>query len=197
MTHWLEDITLEGKHVSLRPLIRQHRQALLDAAADGNLWELWYTSVPNEQRIDAYLEQALSDREKGSALPFVVVDNLSGDIVGTTRYCNAVPEHRRLEIGYTWYARRCQRTAVNTECKALLLGHAFEHLDAIAVEFRTHWHNRASRAAIARLGARQDGVLRNHRIEPDGTPRDTVVFSIIQGEWPSVKKALAHRLARG
>ena len=135
-------------------------------------------------------------REKRGALTFVIRDNASGDIVGSTRYFNVDATHRRLEIGHTWHARRAQRTAINTECKLLLLAHAFEVLDCIAVEFRTNFFNFQSRAAIARLGARQDGILRNHQILPDGTLRDTVVFSIIAAEWPAVKRHLAHQLER-
>ena len=191
---WLNDITLEGQHVSLQPLTLDHRAALLDAANDGQLWKLWYTSVPGEHNIDAYLTAALQDKHAGLALPFVVVDKQSGDIVGSTRYCNAVAKHRRLEIGYTWYANRVQRTALNTEAKLLLLTYAFEQLDCIAVEFRTHWHNTRSRAAIARLGARQDGVLRNHILLDDGSARDTVVFSITNYDWPAAKRHLCFLL---
>jgi RimJ/RimL family protein N-acetyltransferase len=130
------------------------------------------------------------------AMPFAVRDNATGDIVGSTRYFNVDAANRRLEIGHTWYAKRAQRTAINTECKLLLLTHAFEKLKCIAVEFRTHWFNHASREAIARLGAKQDGVLRNHQILPDGSYRDTVVFSIIESEWPAVKRQLTFLLER-
>lgn len=186
-----------GEQVKLVPLVREHRDALLAAAADGDLAALWYTSVPSPERIEAYLDFAFREAAAGRALPFVVIEKASGQVVGTTRYMNAVPEHRRLEIGHTWYAKRCQRTAVNTECKLLLLTHAFERLKAIAVEFRTHWHNQASRQAISRLGAKQDGVLRNHQIDGSGIHRDTVVFSIIENEWPAVKQSLGFRLRRG
>ena len=138
----------------------------------------------------------MAEKAAGRALPFVVLDADSGEVIGSTRYCNAEPEHRRLEIGYTWYASRYQCTPVNSQCKLLLLEHAFEVLGAVAVEFRTHWHNQRSRQAIARLGAKQDGVLRNHRIEADGARRDTVVFSILDSEWPAVAKALRFRLQR-
>jgi len=140
---------------------------------------------------------ALDMRERAGAMPFVVRENATGDIVGCTRYFNVDATNRRLEIGHTWYATRVQRTGVNSECKLLLLGHAFEVLRCIAVEFRTHWFNHASRTAIARLGAKQDGVLRNHQLMPDGAKRDTVVFSIIDGEWPAVKQHLQFKLARG
>lgn len=195
-TTWLEDITLTNQTASLVPMASEHRDALVEAAGDGRLWELWFTGVPSADTVDTYIEQALKDKAAGRALPFVVIENASGDVIGATRYCNAEPDHQRVEIGYTWYAQRAQRTSVNTECKQLLLTHAFEQLNAIAVEFRTHWHNEASRRAIARLGAKQDGVLRNHRIEPDGAYRDTVVFSILESEWPTVRKSLAFKLAR-
>ncbi|WP_148864698.1 GNAT family N-acetyltransferase [Marinobacter fonticola] len=196
MKTWLEEVKLTGDTVSLVPLSSDHRDALVEASSDGRLWELWFTGAPSAETVDSYIESALADKVRGVALPFVVFENRTGRIIGSTRYCHAEPEHRRLEIGYTWYAQRFQRTTVNTECKQLLLTHAFETLRTVAVEFRTHWHNEASRRAIARLGAKQDGVLRNHRIEPDGAYRDTVVFSIIEHEWPTVKKSLAFKLAR-
>ena len=166
------------------------------AAADGELWKLWYTSVPTPEATAAWIDAALEMRERLGAMPFVVRSTASGDIVGSTRYFNVDAAHRRLEIGHTWYAKRAQRSAVNTECKLLLLTHAFEALHCIAVEFRTHFFNFASRAAIARLGAKQDGILRNHQIMPDGTRRDTVVFSVIDGEWPAVKRNLQFLLER-
>lgn len=192
---WLYETTLKGNLVTLAPLKREHADALIEAAADGELWNLWYTSVPNIKTIDAYLDQAFKDQEEGRALLFVVIDNATQKVIGTTRYCNADSLNKRVEIGYTWYAKSFQRTGINTECKYLLLNHAFEKLDAIAVEFRTHWHNQASRAAIARLGAKQDGILRNHQKSAEGIYRDTVVFSIIDQEWPCVKKNLEYRMA--
>lgn len=195
-TSWLNDITIKGKLVTLIPLQREHREALLDAAGDGELWSLWYTSVPAHKTIDAYLDLAFKEQYAGRSLPFVVIDNTSQKIIGTTRYCNADKLNQRVEIGYTWYAKSFQRTGTNTECKYLLLSHAFETLNAIAIEFRTHWHNHASRAAIARLGAKQDGVLRNHQKNIDGIYRDTVVFSIIDQEWPTVKKSLEYKMNR-
>ena len=143
-----------------------------------------------------WLERALDMRERLGAMPFAVRDAASGDIVGSTRYFNVDAVNRRLEIGHTWYARRAQRTAINTECKLLLLTHAFEALGCIAVEFRTHWFNQASRSAIERLGAKLDGVLRNHQLLPDGSRRDTVVYSIIDGEWPAVRSHLKFLLDR-
>lgn len=196
MNHWLNDTVLTGDTVELRPLSLADRNALVAASNDGDLSSLWFTHVPNEQTIDQYLATALTDKENGISLPFIVLDKSTKQVLGCTRFCNAVIKNKRVEIGYTWYRKSVQRTKVNTECKYLLLSYAFEKLDAIAVEFRTHWHNQASRAAIARLGAKQDGVLRNMSIEPDGAYRDTVVFSIIASEWPSVKKSLRYKLNR-
>ena len=196
MDPWLKTVQLEGESVRLRPLHRKDRDALLNAAQDGALWRLWFTSVPSAETIDQYIATALQDQALGLSLPFVVEHKSSDKIIGSTRFCNAVVQHRRIEIGYTWYSASFQKTSVNTQCKTLLLEHAFSSLRAIAVEFRTHWHNHASRAAIARLGAKQDGVLRNHSIEPDGAYRDTVVFSILEGEWPSVRKGLHCKLAQ-
>ncbi|MDH5432617.1 MAG: GNAT family N-acetyltransferase [Gammaproteobacteria bacterium] len=194
MNKWLEPIELIGKHVTLTPLKFKHKDELVKAVSDGKLWELWYTLVPSAETIDGYIASALEQFEKGTSLAFVVIENQSGKIIGCTRFCRATKEDRRVEIGYTWYAKSYQRTAVNTECKYLMLKHAFETWQCIAVEFRTHWHNHQSRNAIARLGAKQDGILRNHRIMANGNYRDTVVFSIIEGEWPEVKQSLAFRL---
>jgi RimJ/RimL family protein N-acetyltransferase len=196
MSRFVEPVTLEGGLLTLEPLERGHESALRDAARDGDLWRLWFTSVPSPETVGAYIETALSMRETKGAMPFVVRHNTTGAIVGCTRYLNVEPEHRRLEIGYTWYSQRVQRTALNTEAKLLLLTHAFEALRCIAVEFRTSWFNHASRAAIARLGAKQDGVLRNHQISPDGLYRDTVVFSILESEWPAVRCHLRYLLER-
>ena len=193
---WLFETELVGKHVTLTPLDKCHRDALVAAASDGNLWELWYTGVPSEETIDATIEFALSEQSKGRSLPFIVIDNKSEKIIGSTRFCHAVPEHRRVEIGYTWYSKSYQRSFVNAECKLLMLSHAFETLNAIAVEFRTNWYNHASRTAISKLGAKQDGVLRNHSVDSEGVYRDTVVFSIIENEWATAKKSLLFRLSR-
>jgi len=193
---FIEPVTLTGMHATLEPLAREHERAVREAAADGSLWNLWYTSVPAPDKTSAWLDIALDMRERLGAMPFVVRDKVTGDIVGSTRYFNVDAANRRLEIGHTWYARRAQRTAINTECKLLLLTHAFETLQCIAVEFRTHWFNHRSREAILRLGAKQDGVLRNHQVLPDGSKRDTVVFSIIDGEWPAVKAHLRSLLGR-
>lgn len=196
MNNWLKEITLEGNLVRLIPLKAEYKSALLEASADGELWNLWFTGVPSKDSIDAYLEYAFSEQAAGRALAFAVVDKQTQKIIGSTRYCNADTLNHRVEIGYTWYAKSYQRTGVNTECKYLLLKHAFENLNAIAVEFRTHWHNQASRAAIARLGAKQDGILRNHQKNSEGIYRDTVVFSIIDQEWLTVKKGLEYKMEK-
>jgi N-acetyltransferase len=193
---FIAPVTLQGRHVTVEPLGAAHLDAVRAAANDGELWRLWYTSVPAPKRTSAWLAAALEMREKQGAMPFVVRDNTDGSLVGSTRYFNVDAVNRRLEIGHTWYAKRAQRTAINTECKLLLLTHAFETLRCIGVEFRTHWFNHASRTAIARLGAKQDGVLRNHQLMPDGSRRDTVVFSIVDGEWLAVKAHLRFLLDR-
>ena len=187
-------MVLETANVRLTPLREHHRTDLLKAAADGDLAALWYTSIPSEKDIDGYMQKAISDFDEDKGLAFVVIDKRTGKLAGTTRYTNVVPEHRRLDIGFTWYAKSFQRTYVNSECKLLLLTHAFECLKAIAVEFRTNWYNFPSRKAIARLGAKQDGVLRNHQIMPDGSLRDTVVFSIIESEWRACKRSLEYKI---
>ncbi|MEZ4939547.1 MAG: GNAT family protein [Saprospiraceae bacterium] len=194
MKKWLNKIVLETDNVKLLPLNTDHTDELLIASEDGNLSDLWFTSVPNRKNIDTYIEKAINEFEKDKGLAFVIIDKKSNKIIGTTRYTNAKPEHRRLEIGFTWYAKSFQKTFVNSECKLLLLKHAFEVLKAIAVEFRTHWYNFPSRNAIERLGAKQDGVLRNHQITTDGTIRDTVVYSIIESEWKTCKRSLIFRI---
>ena len=194
-TSWLQPVKLKGHHVRLEPLRAEHADALRVALADGELWRLWYTAVPTSKSMDAYIATALAERDAGVSMPFVVRE-ADGTIVGCTRYCNVDALNRRLEIGYTWYAAHVQRTGLNTEAKLLLLRHAFEKLDCIAVEFRTNWFNQRSRTAIARLGAKQDGVLRNHKLMADGSYRDTVVFSIIASEWPAVKRNLQFMLDR-
>lgn len=193
---FIAPLTLKGSHVTLEPLSLEHREALIAAATDGELWKLWYTSVASPQHMERYIETALTQREEKGWMPFVVRENAKGTVVGCTRYCNVDAANRRVEIGYTWYARRVQRTPVNTESKLLLLTHAFETLKCIAVEFRTHWFNQASRAAIERLGAKMDGVLRNHQIMPDGSYRDTCVYSILESEWPAAKRHLQFQLER-
>jgi RimJ/RimL family protein N-acetyltransferase len=189
-------VTLEGEHVRLEPLVPGHAAALAGAIADGALDALWYTIVPAAAAVPGWIEAALAQQAAGRALPFAVVRRRDGRIVGSTRYMNVEDSQRRLEIGTTFYSASVQRSALNTECKRLLLAHAFERLGCLAVEFRTHWFNQRSRDAIARLGAKQDGVLRNHQRLPDGSLRDTVVFSIIESEWPAVKRHLDIRRAR-
>ena len=193
---WPEPTTLKGKHATIVPLERTHAGPLTEAVRDGELWKLWYTSVPSPDTVESYVATALAECDAGASLPFLVRD-AGGAIVGSTRYCHVDAVNRRVEIGYTWYAQRVQRSGLNTEAKLLLLRHAFETLDCIAVEFRTNWFNQRSRTAIARLGAKQDGVLRSHMLMPDGSLRDTVVFSIIASEWPAVRRHLQFLLERG
>ena len=192
---FIEPITLTGHHVTLEPLAREHADGLALAAADGKLWELWYTSVPKPDAMPAEIGRRLDLRRAGSMLPFSVRRNDTGALCGMTTYMNVDAVHRRVEIGSTWHAQSAQRTGINTESKLLLLTHAFETLDCIAVEFRTSFMNLQSRAAIARLGAKQDGILRNHQRLADGSLRDTVVFSIIESEWPAVRRHLQFKLA--
>jgi len=193
---WIEPVTLSGSRVLLEPLSIEHMDGLRAAVKDGELWNLWYTSIPSPEKAEAYIKTALDMRANEGAMPFVIRDKQTDTIIGCTRYFNVDELNHRLEIGHTWYSESYQRTAANTECKFLLLSHAFEELKAIAVEFRTHWHNHKSRAAIARLGAKQDGVLRNHTKSANGIYRDTVVFSIINLEWPAVKQSLQFKLNR-
>jgi RimJ/RimL family protein N-acetyltransferase len=192
---WLEPVTLGGPHARLEPLRPEHGDDLIAAVRDGELWKLWYTAVPAPEQMDAEIARRLALQQTGAMLPFTVRD-AAGDIVGMTTYMNVDAGNRRVEIGSTWYARRVQRTGLNTQCKLLLLGHAFEALDCIAVEFRTHFFNQQSRRGIERLGAKQDGILRNNMISPNGTLRDTVVYSIIASEWPTVQAHLTYQLAR-
>lgn len=194
MIKWLNPIILETDNIQLVPLAFEHKSDLLKASQDGNLSALWYTTIPTTENIDLYISKALGDFESDKGLAFAVICKKTNRIIGTTRYTNAFPEHRRLEIGYTWYAKSFQKTFVNSECKLLMLTHAFEQLNTIAVEFRTHWHNHPSRNAILRLGAKQDGIIRNHQIMLDGTLRDTVVYSIIASEWPACKRSLQYNL---
>ncbi|MBT3700199.1 MAG: GNAT family N-acetyltransferase [Alphaproteobacteria bacterium] len=190
MTIWPELFSVEGNYVSVVPLSLDHQAALEDAAADGDLHRLWYTTVPEPEAVGGEIERRLGLRETGSMLPFAVIEKSSGLAVGMTTYMNIDAANRRLEIGSTWYRKSVQRSGINTECKLLLLRHAFEELDCIAVEFRTHFINQQSRAAIERLGAKLDGILRSHMIMPNGTIRDTAVYSIIASEWPTVEANL-------
>jgi N-acetyltransferase len=192
---FLEPVHLAGQLARLDPLRPDDHDGLVDAVRDGRLWELWCTSVPAPEQMGADVERRLSEQQAGTVLPFTVRRQDTGAVVGMTTFLNPDAVTARVEIGSTWLARSAQGTGVNAESKLLLLTHAFEALGCVAVEFRTHWLNHASRAAIARLGAKQDGVLRNHRRMPDGTLRDTVVFSVIESEWPAVRSGLRHRVA--
>ena len=193
-SRWIEPIVLLGKHVTLEPMATRHIAGLQAATRYGQLWKLWYTAVPSPEQVEEYVEQALHAREHSGEMPFVIHEHKTNKVIGSTRFMNVDEQSQRLEIGHTWYAESYQRTAKNTEAKLLLLTHAFEQLSAIAVEFRTHWINHRSRRAIERLGARQDGVLRNHKRMADGSLRDTVVYSIIESEWPTVKTHLQFML---
>jgi len=190
-------VTLEGHGVRLEPMAKEHRDSLAKAAADGELWRLWFTSVPEPEQTEAYIAQALAGRDAGHMLPFVVRELSSGEIVGSTRYHDIIRDAHRVEIGWTWYARRWQKSHVNTACKLLLLGHAFDGLGCKVVGLRTDNFNFNSQRAIEALGAKKDGVIRHHWPRRDGTVRDSVMYSIIVSEWPDVKRHLELRLIRG
>lgn len=193
---WIAPVSLEDEKIALVPISQDHHDDLVEASADGDLSALWYTFVPSEAGMKAEIERRLSLQETGSMIPFAVIDKSSGKAVGMTTYMSIDHDNKRVEIGSTWYRKSVQRTGLNTRCKKLLLGHAFETLDCIAVEFRTHFFNRQSRTAIERLGAKQDGILRNHVRMPDGTLRDTCVFSILCSEWPAVKTHLTFQISK-
>jgi RimJ/RimL family protein N-acetyltransferase len=193
---WLEPTTLRGSFAVLEPLAPEHRDDLMEAVKDGELWKLWYTFIPEPARVDSEIERRLDLQLKGSMLPFAVIDLATQQAVGMTTYMNIDSNNRRVEIGSTWYRKRVQRTAINTECKLMLLAHAFENLGCIAVEFRTHFFNETSKRGIERLGAKMDGILRNHMISANGTLRDTCVYSIIESEWPTVKTHLQFNLSK-
>lgn len=190
----LRPAVLEGHGVRLEPMESGHAAALGAAASDGKLWELWYTSVPDPAGTGKYIEDALAGQQAGHMLPWVVRELVSGDIIGSTRYHDVIASVDRVEIGYTWYARRWQRTHVNTACKLLLMTHAFESVGCQVVGLRTDIFNLASQQAIEALGAKKDGVIRHHWLRRDGSVRDTVMYSLLRGEWPGVKARL---LARG
>lgn len=192
---WPDPVTLAGSHATLVPLAMSHAPALADAVCDGELWTLWYTAVPSPERIAAEIDRRLALQAAGSMCPFTVLD-ATGTPVGMTTYMHVDAVHRRVEIGSTWYARRVQRTPLNTECKRMLLAHAFDTLGCIAVEFRTHRMNVQSRRAIERLGAQLDGILRHHQRMADGSLRDTAVYSITAPEWPTVRTHLDFQLQR-
>lgn len=194
---FLTPVTLSGQHARLEPLTPDHHDELVAAVRDGELWNLWYTSVPAPDKMRENIAFRLGWQSRGGMLPFVVRRLSDQRVVGATTYCNVDSDNRRLEIGYTFYSQSAQRSAINTECKLLLLTHAFATLGCIAVEFRTHFFNQPSRAAIERLGAKLDGVLRSHLLMRDGSLRDTCVYSILLHEWPTVRSNLQYKLGRG
>jgi len=196
MAEFTDPVRLRGQHAVLEPLAPAHAADLVEAVRDGQLWDLWFTAIPEPAMMAREIERRLALQAQGSMVPFAVLSAATGRAVGMTTFMNIDATHRRVEIGSTWYRAAVQRTALNTECKRLLLGHAFEQWDCIAVEFRTHYFNQRSRAGIERLGAKLDGVLRNHQRGRDGTLRDTCVYSITQAEWPTVRLHLDHQLAR-
>ncbi|MEO8481695.1 MAG: GNAT family protein [Acidobacteriota bacterium] len=192
----LAPVTLEGHGVRLEPLSHHHADGLIASAADGQLWDLWYTSVPQPNQVDTYIADALAGQSAGHMLPWAVRELSSGTVVGTTRYHDIVSAIDRVEIGYTWYAARWQRTHLNTACKLLLLAHAFDALGCAVVGLRTDNFNFRSQRAIEALGAKRDGVLRHHFARRDGSVRDSVMYSILANEWPDVKRHLTLRLRR-
>ena len=191
---WINEETLKGNFVTLEPLRLEHITELKVAVQDGESWKLWYANVPRPDEMSDYVEDAISAARAGD-IAYAVRSNVTQKIIGTTRYYNVDAKNKRALIGYTWYSSSARRTPINTECKLLLLAKLFESHDAIAVEFRTHYFNQPSRAAIERLGAKQDGILRQHQIMKDGSIRDTVVYSIIAAEWPAVKSNLLSKLS--
>ena len=193
---WAEPVRLDGTIVSVVPLAHDHHDDLVEAAADGVLHRLWYTTVPAPGEVADEIDRRLAQQAAGSMVPFTVVDRVSDRAVGMRTYMNVDATNRRLEIGSTWYRKSVQRTGLNTECKFLMLRHAFEELDCIAVEFRTHFINHQSRRAIERLGAKLDGILRNFMIMPNGTLRDSCVYSILNSEWDMVKANLTWQMER-
>jgi RimJ/RimL family protein N-acetyltransferase len=193
---WLQPLTLEGASARLEPLGRRHCNDLIEAVEDGELWRLWYTTIPAPEKMAAEIDRRLGLQAAGSMLPFAVIARASEKAVGMTTYMNVEAAHRRVEIGATWYRKSAQRSDINTQCKMLLLAHAFETLGCIAVEFRTHIFNHRSRRAIERLGAKLDGILRSHQLASNGTLRDTCVYSIIASEWPTVKTHLAYLMRK-
>lgn len=193
---FVEPVTLTGRGIRLEPLERAHHDALEEAAADGELWRIRVSSVPEPGGMAGYIEQALASRAAGDRFPFAVIEEATGRVLGSTSFHDIAPAVRRVEIGYTWYARSVQRTHVNTAAKRLLLGHAFETLGCGVVGWRTDNFNLASQRAIERLGAKKDGVIRGHALRRDGTVRDTVMYSVTAGEWPEIRAHLDHLLDR-
>src|SRR6202522_560826 len=193
---FVEPISLHGQVASLVPLSPSHHDDLVASVKDGDLWHLWYTKVPAPDQLRAEIERRLDLQKQGSMTPFAVIEKSTGEAVGMTTFMNIDEKNRRVEIGSTWYRKRVQRSGVNTQCKLLLLTYAFETLACLAVEFRTHFFNRQSRSGIERLGAKLDGILRQHMIGADGTLRDTCVYSILDREWPTVRAHLGYQLSR-
>jgi RimJ/RimL family protein N-acetyltransferase len=193
----LQPTTLESHGIRLEPLTTDHESALREAATDGQLWELWFTAVPEPDKVSAYIATALEGQNVGHMLPWAVRELTNGKIVGSTRYHDVIAAVDRVEIGYTWYAKSWQRTHVNTTCKLLLFQHAFEDVGCKVVGLRTDNFNFASQRAIERLGARKDGVIRHHQARRDGTVRDSVMYSVLAQEWPDVKRHILLKLARG
>ncbi|WP_432562478.1 GNAT family N-acetyltransferase [Kineococcus sp. SYSU DK003] len=196
MSEFADPVPLSGQRVALEPLTHDHVEGLRAVVAEGDLHRTWYTRIPAPEEVEAEVERRLGLQAQGTMAPWAVRRLDTGAVCGATTFMNVRPQARKLEIGSTFYAPSAQRTGINTETKFLLLARAFEELRCIAVELRTHWHNHQSRTAIARLGAKQDGVLRNNDIWPDGSYRDTVVFSILESEWPAVRSDLTYRLTR-
>ena len=194
MSNWLDNISLEGETVRLVLLDQSYEKDLAEAVKDGKLWELYFTSAPHPSEVGNYIQKAIDEYHSGNSYPFVIIKKSDNSVVGTTRYMNIDSASKRLEIGTTWYAKSVQRTRINTECKFLLLQYAFETLNCIAVEFRTHHENFKSQKAIERLGANKDGILRHHKYDKNGNLRDTYVYSIIRSEWSEVKESLLQKL---
>ena len=190
------DATLVGQNIELRPLRLEHKQALLEAAADGELWNLKVTAVPGPETIDEYISTAMAGREAGTVMPFIIMQRETGRVVGSTRFWKIDPVNRKLEIGHTWLSASVQRSRVNTEAKFLLLTYAFEVMNCVRVQFTTDALNEKSRAAILRIGAKQEGIVRHERIMPDGRKRNSARFSIIDCEWPEVKARLQQKMMR-
>lgn len=196
MSYWVKPVNLLGKYAKLLPLTIQHKDGLIEAVKDGELWNLWFTSVPTPENMATEIERRLGLQDKGEMVPFVIVDAITDKVIGMTTYCRIEPANKRLEIGFTWYRKSYQKTLVNTECKLMLLRHAFEVLGSIAVEFRTSSFNFESQRAISRLGAKLDGILRGARLMDDGTIYDSHVYSILNREWPAVRRNLEYKLQK-
>lgn len=193
---WLKPVTLFGQGCTLVPLTHSHHDELMEAVKDGELWNAWYTLIPKPEMMQKEIDRRLNLQKAGSMLPFSIIDNTTGKAIGVTTFLNADASNRRIEIGATWICKSKQRTGINTECKLLMLMHAFESLNCVGVEFRTHFFNQQSRKSIERLGAKLDGILRHHMIMPDNTLRDTCVYSILSSEWNTVKTHLNWKISK-